>query len=108
MALGRLDVVSRTLEYVRAGHNAILWRRSSRGGACEYRKPRGVGLGLTAGRLFDRAVELETLTLDQGDVVVFYSDGITEAMNPTRELYGEHRLETVVRRHWPASRPMTI
>jgi serine phosphatase RsbU (regulator of sigma subunit) len=98
MALGRLDVISRQLEYLRAGHNSILWRRSV-DGVCQYRKPRGVGLGLAASRTFDRSIEMETLALETGDLVVFYSDGITEAMNASRELFGEDRLEAVVDRY---------
>ena len=97
MALGRLDVTSRKLEYLRAGHNSILWRRAG-AKTCEYRKPRGVGLGLTTSRLFDRSIEVETLDLDSGDFVVFYSDGITEAMNGSLELFGEDRLKEVVER----------
>jgi sigma-B regulation protein RsbU (phosphoserine phosphatase) len=98
MALGRLDVETRRLEYLRAGHNSILWRRAL-AGTCEYRKPRGVGLGLATSRTFDRSVEVDTLALGVGDAVVFYSDGITEAMNSSRELFGEERLEAVVQRH---------
>ena len=98
MALGRLDVAARQLEYLRAGHNSILWRRAA-AGTCEYRKPRGVGLGLTTSRLFDRSIEVETLDLGSGDFVVFYSDGITEAMNGSLELFGEDRLKEVVERH---------
>ncbi len=98
MAFGRLDVASRKLEYVRAGHNAILWRRAG-AKTCEYHKPRGVGLGLTASRLFDRTLEVETLALEAGDFVVFYSDGITEAMNTSLELFGGERLRDVVERN---------
>ncbi len=98
MALGRLNVAARSLEYVRAGHNSILWKRAARG-TCEYCKPRGVGLGLTTGRAFDRSIVMETMHLELGDVVVFYSDGITEAMNAERELFGEERLQTVVERY---------
>lgn len=98
MALARLDPSVRRLEYLRAGHNSILWRRSE-AGSCEYRKPRGVGLGLAPSRLFDRAIQVDQLDLQPGDVVVFYSDGITEAMNTALELFGEERLEAVVQQH---------
>lgn len=98
MALGRLDPERRLLEHVRAGHNSILWRRTSRGESC-YVKPRGVGLGLTSNLLFERALAMDRLEMEPGDVVVFYSDGITEAMNPALELFGEERLEETVRLH---------
>jgi len=98
MALGRLDPAQNVFEYIRAGHNSILWRRAG-AAASEYRNPRGVGLGLTGNRLFERSVEIDRLALSPGDVVVLYSDGITEAMNAKLELFGEDRLQSVVDRH---------
>ncbi|MCC6538114.1 MAG: PP2C family protein-serine/threonine phosphatase [Bryobacterales bacterium] len=98
MALGRLDPAQNVFEYIRAGHNSILWWRAG-AAASEYRKPRGVGLGLTGNKLFERSVEIDRLALAPGDVVVLYSDGITEAMNSQLELFGEDRLQSVVDRH---------
>jgi sigma-B regulation protein RsbU (phosphoserine phosphatase) len=49
-------------------------------------------LGITAGRVFNNQLKVAEMTLAEGDAVVFYSDGITEAMNRDLELFGEHRL----------------
>lgn len=35
--------------------------------------------------------------LDPGDILLFYTDGITEAMNPQRDLFGDERLAAVLR-----------
>ncbi|HVK79949.1 MAG TPA: fused response regulator/phosphatase [Verrucomicrobiae bacterium] len=51
-------------------------------------KTLGTALGFDTGLEFDR---LE-LTLDDGDAVVFYTDGVSEAFNPESELYGNDRL----------------
>ena len=42
--------------------------------------------------------EQETTQLYSGDVVLFYTDGVTETVNPDGELYGEERLEEVATR----------
>ena len=43
--------------------------------------------------------EDSTLNLEPGDVVVLYTDGITEAMSETREMFGVHRLRAVIEAH---------
>jgi serine phosphatase RsbU (regulator of sigma subunit) len=80
-----------------------VWRAAT--GECEWRKPPGIGLGLTAGPAFEANLETETLEFAPGDVMVLYSDGVTEDMNPEGELFGEQRLAEVVRRHaWEGPR----
>jgi len=55
-------------------------------------------LGLTAGLAFDRNLEEQDVWLDDGDVLVLYSDGLVECMNERQEQFGEERLaEAVVR-----------
>jgi len=56
----------------------------------------GIGLGMASGRLFRRTTELERVQLSQGDLLVFYSDGLTEAMNSGQEQFGEERLMRAV------------
>jgi len=97
MSLMVLDPVRRTAEHLRAGHNPpLLWR--ARTGECEWRRPRGIGLGLTAGPAFESNLETERLEFEPGDVLVLYSDGVTEDMNAQGEPFGEQRLVEIVRR----------
>jgi sigma-B regulation protein RsbU (phosphoserine phosphatase) len=49
------------------------------------------------GILEDSTFEEETVPLRPGDVVVVYSDGISDAMNLSDERFGEERLEAVIR-----------
>lgn len=97
MALGILDPGTRSLEYARAGHNPVVWRRRQ-AGTTALLSPKGLGLGITPGRVFGRTLVMEKLDLNSGDTLVFYSDGLTEAMNVDLEQFGEERLMRVVER----------
>lgn len=91
MALGAFDPETRSFDHVRAGHNPIVWRRPSENITKLLTVP-GIGLGMASDRLFRRATELERIQLQQGDLLAFYSDGLTEAMNSVQEQFGEERL----------------
>ena len=86
------------LTYCNAGHNPPLL--VSQGGVTHLDKG-GLILGL-----FEHAVfEEETVTLQPGDLLVTFSDGITEALSATGEEYGEARLLECVQAHRDASVP---
>jgi sigma-B regulation protein RsbU (phosphoserine phosphatase) len=97
MAFAVLDPEAKRVDYVRAGHNPVVWRRIS---ARETRLLRGggIGLGIAAPALFNKTLTIETLDLAAGDALVFYSDGLTEAMNESLEEFGEERLIAAVER----------
>ena len=54
----------------------------------------GAPLGMMAGMRYGQ----ETATLERGDTVVLYTDGIVEAMNAKEELYGYERFEALLKR----------
>ena len=87
-----LDPTTGHLRYANAGHD-LPYRRHS-GGAAEMRAT-GMPLGLMPGMTYD---EKETI-LDVGDSVLFYSDGLVEAHDPGRQLFGFPRLEALVAGH---------
>ena len=97
MALGFLDADGRLLECVRAGHNPMVWRQAALD-TTTLVSPGGLGLGITASRIFGTQLKVARLQLSLGDAVVFYSDGITEAMNSTLEQFGEERLMAAVQK----------
>jgi sigma-B regulation protein RsbU (phosphoserine phosphatase) len=83
---GELDPKTRRLEYVNAGHNAPMLFRTS--GGIERMRATGPVVGLVeAGRF-----EQKSVVLAPGDVLLVYSDGISEAMNAAEEEWGEDRL----------------
>ncbi|HZN55563.1 MAG TPA: SpoIIE family protein phosphatase [Candidatus Polarisedimenticolaceae bacterium] len=89
---GELDPKTRRLDYVNAGHNAPMLFRVSNGHV-ERLPATGPVVGLvTAGRYEQRSVVLEPR-----DLLLVYSDGISEAMNGHDEEWGEARLAEAVR-----------
>ncbi len=52
-----------------------------------------------AAEKFAELLEEERVDLSPGDVIVLYTDGITEAMNPDSDLFGESRLSRIVEEH---------
>ena len=96
MVLAVLDPRARTLDLARAGHNPSVWHSPMRGETVLL-NPAGIGLGLASPKLFDGKIEVRRLNLMPGDTLVFYSDGLTEAMNEPLEEFGEKRLMAAVR-----------
>ena len=86
------------LDYVNAGHNPpMLFRGES--GALERLTTTGSILGFSPESRFGRA----TAELHQGDLLVIFSDGVTEALDESEEFYGEERLEALLRSMGSAS-----
>jgi serine phosphatase RsbU (regulator of sigma subunit) len=82
-----LDLERNVMRYAGAGHPPVLRYRSSNGKTAEIME-NGLVLGLVEEATYN-AVEL---ALEPGDRHVLYTDGIVEAANPARELYGGARL----------------
>ncbi len=97
MAVARLHAAEREISILRAGHNPPLLIR--RTGAPSWITPPGLALGLGGAALFDSVTREERIALDPGDVLVLYTDGVTEAMNSTSEEFGEVRLASTVSAH---------
>ncbi|MBD3347877.1 MAG: SpoIIE family protein phosphatase [Candidatus Eisenbacteria bacterium] len=92
-----LDTTTGHLRYVNAGHNPPCVLKPD--GSKEYLDRGGVVIGIMAGSGYE---EGETV-LHPGDGLVLYTDGITEAMNPDGDMFGEDRLERVLALHRDAS-----
>jgi len=94
-----LDSKNRTINYASAGHNPMILYRSS---TCKsyYLNPRGfpIGINLPEKSLFRKSIESDMLRLQEGDALFLYTDGITEAMNPRREQFGDERFLKEIRK----------
>jgi sigma-B regulation protein RsbU (phosphoserine phosphatase) len=85
--LARFDYVTHKLTYASAGHNppAVVNKRK---GEVSWLKPTAPAIGL-AEEFHSRT---EVVTLEHGDVLFLYTDGVTEAFNPVLEQFGKIRL----------------
>lgn len=88
-----LDPASGRISYTNAGHNAGLLVRAD--GAIQRLDATGMPIGLMPFAEYEKA----EVTLAPGDLIVLYTDGLTEAANPDGDEFGLERLEAVVRRH---------
>jgi sigma-B regulation protein RsbU (phosphoserine phosphatase) len=93
-----LDPAQLTLRFARAGQCPIILTHEA-GAPPSFLSPPGMALGLDVGTVFDAVLEERELTLRRGEVLVFYTDGFTEAMNAAGEEFGEERLTASVVRH---------
>ncbi len=90
---GILDPATGMLVYANAGHCPPLHFNAKDGEAVG----RLVGTGIPLGIVEDRTWGQETVQLDPGDILVLYTDGITEAHHEMPLLFGEERLLESVR-----------
>lgn len=97
--LAVVDTVSNTVELSNAGHMSPIIRRAD--GSVEQFDEELVGTPI--GVLEEYPYESETRELSPGDLIVFFTDGVDEAMNPAGELYGGDRLLEFVKQGPPSA-----
>jgi len=92
--IGVLNIETGELEFVNAGHNLPLVRRSS--GDYEYFSSKA---DLPFAALEEYTYSIQKTTLFKGDSMFIYTDGVTEATNASNELFGEERLRNFLNAH---------
>jgi sigma-B regulation protein RsbU (phosphoserine phosphatase) len=94
MIYGIVDVAEETLTLSRAGHELPLVLRKMADGSfkTEFIQCDGMALGMAKERLFDALIQEKTMPFGKDEILVLYTDGITEAANPHGEQYGSTRL----------------
>lgn len=96
-----LDTTTQRLDYYSAGHLPVLIKHAD--GQIEKLWNEGTPLGVA----LVHDLQQKSVQLQQGDLLLFYTDGVTEAMNPSGELYGEERLMAFLQ-NCPAQTPELI
>jgi sigma-B regulation protein RsbU (phosphoserine phosphatase) len=92
LLVSKIDTHKRTIQYVNCGHNpALLFQAETR--TLKRLESSCPPIGLNP----EESCELASADLSVGDVVVFYTDGVTEAQNQLSEEFGMERLSAVVR-----------
>jgi sigma-B regulation protein RsbU (phosphoserine phosphatase) len=95
MTYAMVDTAAGTMRYARAGHNPLI-HLSAASGRTRVLTPSGLGLGIDRGDRFDKILEEAEVPLVSGDIFLFFTDGLSEAMNPEAELFGENRLRSIL------------
>ena len=96
MTYAIIDSQKRTLRVSRAGHNPLI-HFDGRTGQTRLISPPGLALGFDSGETFRNVIQEVELPLVHGDTFLFFTDGISEAMNGASELFGESRLADILK-----------
>jgi sigma-B regulation protein RsbU (phosphoserine phosphatase) len=93
LVLAEIDVRARSLRYVNCGHNSPLLFQAATGDVVP------VDSSCSPVGMFDSVTcEVNQASLSAGDILVLYTDGVTEAENPQEEEFGMDRLSNLIRR----------
>jgi len=95
-----LNSEKRTISFTSAGHNPmILYRKDT--DSCYFLNTRGMPLGISLPEDvdFEKSLEHDKVMLKKDDMLVIYTDGITEAMNKTGGQYGNDKLIGFIKSH---------
>lgn len=92
------DPAQRQVVFCNAGHNPLI-HLDAKAGEARLVRSHGMAIGLDRGDIFERVTSDQELQCGPGDVLLFYTDGIPEIMNPQDELFGESRLLRLIEQH---------
>jgi sigma-B regulation protein RsbU (phosphoserine phosphatase) len=91
MTYSVLDATTGKLTLSRAGHEPALFFRRETGKVERLRSP-GLALGIDSGAVFERVTRDQEVELKSGDCVLFYTDGVKEAVDTQEEEFGMERM----------------
>jgi sigma-B regulation protein RsbU (phosphoserine phosphatase) len=94
MTLALFDSSTNTVKFCRAGHMPLI---TATNGTIKSYKTQGIGVGLESGIIFESSLVEEEVSLTPGQIFAFFSDGITEAMNESNDLFGEEKLSELLK-----------
>ncbi|HRE41634.1 MAG TPA: SpoIIE family protein phosphatase [Ignavibacteria bacterium] len=96
MIVALFDLESNKVKIARAGHNPAIIQEKN-----EFKviMSKGLGLGLESDKLFNSNLEELEISFDKNQFFVFYSDGLSEAMNENREEFSTNKLIEIVKQN---------
>jgi len=95
--IGIFDPATKTLTYSNAGHNPplVLQNREKGKESIVWLNPTGAAIGLVEEADFGE----KTITFHEGDLLVMYTDGVTEAVNNQNDMFGGERLAAISKQY---------
>jgi serine phosphatase RsbU (regulator of sigma subunit) len=95
MCFAVLDYKNNELTFARAGHEPLLHLTKGNPAIKEI-TPKGIGLGLEEGKIFESSFEEKKIKLNTDDIIILYTDGITDARDISLSNYGINRMKDVI------------
>ncbi len=90
-----INTQTKTVRYARAGHCPVLYY-CAESNSSQYLKDKGVALGMVRNRTYTSFIQSNSFQYKPGDIMVLYTDGVTEAKDGKGEEFGYDRLVNIV------------
>lgn len=95
---GVINTEKRTFNFVRAGHTLPILFNPARKPDIQELNSAGMVVGVDRGSSFEAVLEEKEIELQSGDVILIYTDGLNETMDPRGEILGEEKICEWVRK----------
>lgn len=90
-----INTQTKRVHYSRAGHCPVLYYHAAKD-SVEFLKDKGIALGMVRNKSYGNFIQSNEFKYGSGDIMVLYTDGITEAKNKKSEEFGYERLTEVL------------
>ena len=90
-----INTQTKKIRYARAGHCPVLYYHADRE-LTEYFKDKGVALGMVRNKSYSNFIQANEFAYKPGDIMILYTDGVTEAKDAKGEEFGYERLAAMV------------
>lgn len=94
LSMASIDKSGR-IKYCNAGHLPLLHYKARENIFVEINPP-GIGIGLNDRGMFEKTLSEVKVKIETDDIICFYTDGITEAMNLAKSQFGKERLQNII------------
>ena len=98
LIFGIFDEEKSVFRFSRAGHNPLLYFNNKEKKLHIY-QPEGIAIGMADMAKFSSRISEQSVKMETGDILIFYTDGMVEAVNKENQLFGEDRLYALIRKY---------
>lgn len=99
LIFGILDLEKNQFQFSRAGHNPVLFYKKSQNKLYEF-QPEGIAIGMAGEDVFRKNISEEIINLEKDDILILFTDGVVESISKTNKLYGDQRLQNLIKRNY--------
>ena len=92
------DMNANTVNIFRMGHNGLI-HYDSKNKKIQIIEPQGMAFGMAETEQFEKEISSQLISYNVGDLFIFLTDGFLEAMNESKDLFGEERACNLITAH---------